>query len=154
MCWWPQTSGYSYWRVAAIQIDVHPTGGNLIYMTCMLPAPVHLHHSYASCGQFPYVATFLADLTELERFTALEKKCSRLHLSAWLSGPRDPPQFLSQHNHWSSALKPNICWQAGYISLLDPYLQHVISTFNTRSRGPTYRSLTNTGGSYNLGDAS
>jgi hypothetical protein len=28
--------------------------------------------------------------------TAPEKKCSRLHLSARLSGPWDPPQFLSQ----------------------------------------------------------
>jgi hypothetical protein len=37
--------------------------------------------------------------------------CSRLHLSTRLSGPWDPPQFLSQHSHWSSALKPNIYWQ-------------------------------------------
>jgi hypothetical protein len=26
MCWWPQTSGYSYPRVATIRIDEHPTG--------------------------------------------------------------------------------------------------------------------------------
>jgi hypothetical protein len=29
--------------------------------------------------------------------------------------------------------------------------QHTISTFNTCSQGPTHRSLTNTGGGYNLG---
>jgi hypothetical protein len=31
--------------------------------------------------------------------TAFKKKCSRLHLSARLSGQRDPAQFLSQHSH-------------------------------------------------------
>jgi hypothetical protein len=43
-------------------------------MTCMLPAPVYVRRSYASCGQSLYVATFHADLTELNRFTAPEKK--------------------------------------------------------------------------------
>jgi hypothetical protein len=37
-----------------------------------------------------------------------------------------------------------------YIGLLGPYHQHVISTFNTCSQGSTHRSLTNTGGGYNL----
>jgi hypothetical protein len=36
------------------------------------------------------------------------------------------------------------------LGLLDPYYQHVIGTFNTCSRGPTHRSLTDTGGGYNL----
>jgi hypothetical protein len=34
--------------------------------------------------------------------------------------------------------------------LLGPYHQHVIDTFNTCSRGSTHRSLTDTGGGYNL----
>jgi hypothetical protein len=38
-----------------------------------------------------------------------------------------------------------------YIGLLGPYLQHVISIFNTCSRGPTHRSLIDTDGGYNLG---
>jgi hypothetical protein len=37
-----------------------------------------------------------------------------------------------------------------YVSLLGIYLRHVISTFNTCSRGPTHRFLTDTGGGYNL----
>jgi hypothetical protein len=41
----------------------------------------------------------------------------------------------------------------GYIGLLGTYYQHVISTFNTCSRGPTHRSLTNTASGYNLGGA-
>jgi hypothetical protein len=34
--------------------------------------------------------------------------------------------------------------------LLGPYHQHAIGTFNTCSRGPTHRSLTNIGGGYSL----
>jgi hypothetical protein len=62
------------------------------------------HDTYASCagprtppyafrGQSPYVATFHADPTELNRFTAPEKKCFGLHLSARLSGPWDHLNF-------------------------------------------------------------
>jgi hypothetical protein len=122
-------------------------------MTRTLPASVHVCHLYASCGRSLYVATFHADSTELDRFTAPEKKCSRLHLSARLSGSWDPSQFLSQHNHWSCVLKPNIYWRKGYIGLLGPYHQHVISMFNTCLQGATHRPLTDTGGEYNLGGA-
>jgi hypothetical protein len=69
---------------------------NLIHTTHTLFTPVHVHHSYASYGRYSYVTTFHTDSTELDRFTAPEKKCSRLHLSVQLSGPRDPAQFVSQ----------------------------------------------------------
>jgi hypothetical protein len=39
------------------------------------------------------------------------------------------------------------------LGLQSPYHQHVISTFNTCSQGPTHRSLTDTGRSYSLGGA-
>jgi hypothetical protein len=39
------------------------------------------------------------------------------------------------------------------IGLLGTYHQHVISTFNTYSRGPIHRSLTDTGGGGNPGGA-
>jgi hypothetical protein len=106
-----------------------------MHMIHTLLAPAHVRHSYAFCGQSPYVTTFHANPTELDGCTAPEKKCSRLHLSARLSGLQDSSLFLSQHNHWSSALKSHICWRIGYISLLGPHHQHVISTFNTCSRG-------------------
>jgi hypothetical protein len=74
-----------------------PCLGNLIHTTRMLPALVHIYHSYASCSQSPYVATFHTNPIELDRFTTFKKKCFRVHLLTWLSGPRDPPQFLSRH---------------------------------------------------------
>jgi hypothetical protein len=44
-------------------------------------------------------------------------------------------------------------WLHSYFSLLGPYHQYAIGTFNTCSWGPTHRSLTDTGGGYNLGGA-
>jgi hypothetical protein len=136
-----------------IRIDVHHIWENLIHTTCALLVPVHIRHSYAPYGQSLYVTTFHADPTEFNGCTAPEKKWSWLYLSVRLSGLWDSPKFLSQDNHWSSALKPSMCWRTGYISLLSPYLQHVISTFNTCSRGSTHRSLTDIDGGYNLGGA-
>jgi hypothetical protein len=62
-----------------------------------------------------------------------------------------------------SSFSPEPANEAGGISqasdgdqLLDlpgPYHRHTIDTFNTCSWGPTERSLTDTGGDYNLGGA-
>jgi hypothetical protein len=49
-------------------------GKNLINMTRTLSTLVHVYHAYTSCGRSPYVATLPTDPTELDRFTALEKK--------------------------------------------------------------------------------
>jgi hypothetical protein len=56
-----------------------------------------------------------------------------------------PDQPLKQ---WGKAKHP---LTSGYIGLLGPYLQHVISMFNTCSRVPTHQSLIDTDGSCNLG---
>jgi hypothetical protein len=120
----------------------------------ILQGKLDTHNMYTSYEQSPYVAIFHANPIELDGCTALKKKCSWLRLSTRLSSPWDPPQFLSQHNHCSSALKPTICWRPDSIDLLSPYLQHVISTFNTCSWEPTHHSLTDIGGCYNLGGAS
>jgi hypothetical protein len=63
----PQTSGYSYPRVMAIRIDVHPIGENLTNTTRTLPTPVYVRLAYASCGRSPYVATFREAPTDLDR---------------------------------------------------------------------------------------
>jgi hypothetical protein len=96
------------------------------------------------------IATFCELSMGLDGCTAPEKKFSWLDLSTRLSGLWDPPQFLSQHNHWSSALKPSTCWRQA-TRLTGPYHQHTIGTFNTCSRGATHHSLTDTSGGYNLG---
>jgi hypothetical protein len=68
---------YSYPRVAAIRIDVHPAGENPINTTHTLSMPVHVCSVYASCGQSLYMAMFHESSTELDRVTAPEKTGSR-----------------------------------------------------------------------------
>jgi hypothetical protein len=95
---------------------------------------------------------FIKLSTAMVRCTTPEKKCSRLYPSARLSGPQDPPQFLSQHSHWRSALKPITCWQqttrlTGPISLAcDTFVQYLLmgtnpSVLNRHRRGLPHRNL-------------
>jgi hypothetical protein len=46
----PRASGYSYPRVAAIRIDVHPAGENSTNTTRTLPTSVHVRPTYAPAG--------------------------------------------------------------------------------------------------------
>jgi hypothetical protein len=64
-----------------------------------------------------------------------------------------PPNFSPPHNQWSSRLKPSFYWWQT-TRLTGPIYQHAIDMFNTYLRGPTHRSLTDTGGGYNLGGGS
>jgi hypothetical protein len=107
-------------------------------------SPVHFLQTVPVCGNLSHWSNRVGWMH------CSREKCSQLHLSAWLSGPQDPPQFLSQQDHWSSVLKPIICWQTCYISLLGSYLQYVISTFNTCLWGTTHQSLNDTGRGYYL----
>jgi hypothetical protein len=137
-----------------IWIDVHPAGENLTNTTRTLLTPVHVRLAYPSCWRSPYVATFHESSTGLDGCTAPEKKCSWLHLSAQLSGPWDPPQFLSQHSHWSSALKPSTYRRqttrlTGPMSpVCDRYVQYLLtgtnpSVLNQRRRGLPHRKPRN-----------
>jgi hypothetical protein len=95
------------------------------------------------------MATFYESSTGLDRCAALKKKCSRLHLLARLSGPWDPPQFLSQQA--IEVVRLNQALVGGrLLGLLGPYHWHVISTFNTCSWVPTPQSLTDTDGGYHI----
>jgi hypothetical protein len=87
--------------------------------------------------------------------TAPEKKCSWLHLSAWLSGPWDPSQFLSQYNHWRSRLKPSTYGRSttrptrSMSPACDRYVQFLLtgtnpSVFNRHRWGLPHRKSWNT----------
>jgi hypothetical protein len=145
----PRTSGYSYPRVAAIRIDVHPAGKNPTNTTRTLPTPVHIRPTYASCGRSPYVTTFHESPTGLDGYYYSREKCSRLHLSARLSGPWDPLSISLK-----TAIEAVGLSQAPVddrlLGLPGPYHRHVISTFNTCSQVPTPTSLTDTGRGYHI----
>jgi hypothetical protein len=117
------------------------------------PHSVHVWPSTIHISRDLRIATFHESSTVLDGYyCSREKKCSQLHLSARLSGPRDPPQFLSQHSYEAVGLS-QASVDGRLLSLLGTYHYHAISTFNTCSWGPTHRSWTNTCGGYNIGGA-
>jgi hypothetical protein len=137
MWWLPQTSGYSYPRVTAIWIDVHPTGENPTNTTRTLSTPVHVRLAYASCGRSPYVATFH---TVVDRFEQIH--CTReegLPTQSTSRRPFDPrvrTQLLSHNSQWSSGEESSFCWQpatrlTGPISpACDRYIQYLLARAN------------------------
>jgi hypothetical protein len=128
-----------------------PCRGNLTNTIRTLPTPVHVCSAYASYRQSPYVATIHESSTDLNRATARKKKGSRhnpQHTDWSIYG--SVPNF--SHRTASEAVgKSQASVDDKLLDLLDPYHQHEIGTFNTYSRRLTHRSLTNTGGGYNLG---
>jgi hypothetical protein len=104
----PQTSGYSYPRVAAIRIDVHPAGENLTNTTRMLPTPVHVCPTYASCRWSLYVATFHEAPTDLDRsHCSWEKGLPTQSTARRLIDPRVRTHLLSRTSQWSRGCKPS-----------------------------------------------
>jgi hypothetical protein len=145
--WWlPRTSGYSYPRVAAIQIDVHLAGETPTNMTRMLPMSVHVCPTYASLGWSPYVVTFHETLTDLDRFHFSGEKGSRhnpLHAS-WPIRESIPSFSPEPANEAGGVRQTSVGDQL--LGLPGPYHWHTIGTFNTCSLGPTHQSFTDIDG--------
>jgi hypothetical protein len=81
-----------------------------------------------------------------------EKGLSTQSIARWLIDLWVYTQFLSRASQWSSG-ESQTAVDSRLRGLPGPYHRHAIGTFNTCSRGPTHRSLTNTDGGYNLGGA-
>jgi hypothetical protein len=137
-------------RVTVIRINVHPIGE--IWYTWYVPFP--RQSTYATCtlpaGSPRMWQSFMLTKQSWTDTLLLRKSVPKSTSQPSWVAHGTCPSFSPNNNHWSSALKSNICWWICYIGLLGPYLQHVISTFNTCSQGSTHRSLTDTGRGYNL----
>jgi hypothetical protein len=147
----PRTSSYSYPRVATIWIDVHPIGETwYTRYVCFSYQSTYATHTLPADGPRTWQPFTLTQQSWTYSLLLRKSASDSTTQPGWVVR-RIRLSFSPKHNHWSSALKPNIYWWTCYISLLDLYHQHVISTFNTCSWGSIHRSLTNTGGGYNLG---
>jgi hypothetical protein len=80
---------------------------------------------------------------------AHEEKGSRHNLQPDWVVRRSATEFLFQHSHWSNN-ESQTSFDSRLLGLPDAYHRHAIGTFNTYSRWLTHRSLTDTGGGYNL----
>jgi hypothetical protein len=116
------------------------------HTTCF-PRSVHIWSKTIRISRGPHIATLRQIWTDP---TAPEKKGSQ-HNPQHISWPiRGSVPSLSPEptNEVGGVSQPPVGDQL--LGLPGPYHRHAIGTFNTCSRGPTHRSLTDTGGGYNL----
>jgi hypothetical protein len=145
----PQTSSYSYPRITVIRIDLHPVGE---YPTDT-PHAFHVWSMtiHISCG--PYIATFHTVVNRFEQIHCTREEGLPTQSTArQTSDPWVRTQLLS-HNSQRAVGKSQAHVDNWLLGLPGPYHRHPIGMFNTCSRGPTERSLIDTGGGYNLGSA-
>jgi hypothetical protein len=148
----PQTSGYSYPRVAAIRIDVHligetqPTRHTL---STLSPRMVH-DHTYLTWSTYSNLL-YSHQQIWTDPLHPRRRAPDTIHSTTviWSAGPY-PASLPQQPKSSREKSTPVDNW---LLDLLGPYHRHAIGTFNTCSRGPTERSLIDTGGGYNLGGA-
>jgi hypothetical protein len=133
-----------------IQIDVHPAvkTGSTCHMHPVLSLHMLLCHTYLAHSTY---GNLLLSHPQHWAGPLLMRKSDPVPIHGT---PADdlwvPTQFLFPLSHWSIGGKAKHPLVSYYIGLLGPYLQHVISLFNTCSRRPTHRSLTDTDGGYHL----
>jgi hypothetical protein len=140
---------YSDLGVTAIWIDVHHAGE--IWSTChthfMIGLRMALDHTYLTWSTYSnllwshqqrWTDALLSRKTAPESTSQLGWVARRTHLSF-------SPNTSIEVVHLSQA-----SIDGRLLGLLDSYYLHAISTFNTCSRGPTHRSLTNIDEGYNL----
>jgi hypothetical protein len=148
----PQTSGYSYPRVVAIRIDVHPAGET--QPTChtlptLSPCMVD-DHTYLAWSTYSNLSHSRQQIWT-DPLHPRRRAPDTIHNTMVIRSTALYPASLPQHPKSSGEKStPVDNWLLG---LPGPYHRHAIGTFNTCSRGPTERSLIDTGGGYNLGGA-
>jgi hypothetical protein len=117
----------------------------------------HTFHTQSAYGPRPYVShmvnpqqPFMKSSIDLYRYTAPEKKGSRHNsqLDDHLIHGSVLSFSLTTANE--AVEKRQAFVDNQLLGLPGPYHRHVIGTFNTCSRGPTNRSLTDTGGATTL----
>jgi hypothetical protein len=130
-----------------------PRRGKPNQNTTRFPHSVHVWPSTIRISHGPHIATFHEVINnDGQSHCSREKWLLTQSTVRRLTNPRVRTQFLSWASHWSSGGKATLCWRQA-TRLIGPIYQYAIGTFNTCSWGPTHRSLTNTGGGYNLGGA-
>jgi hypothetical protein len=150
MWWLPQTSDYSYLRVAAIRIDIHPAGEYPANMPHVFHAQSAdgLRHTYlmwSTHSNFPYGHQQIWTYPLHPR----KKTPDTIHNTPPTDRSTGRPSFSPTTAHGAVG-KSQTSVDIRLLGLSDLYHWHAIDTFNTCSRGSTHRSLTDTGGGYNL----
>jgi hypothetical protein len=114
------------------------------------PRSVRVWSTTIRISRGPHIATFHTVINRFEQIhcTWEERAPDTIHSTTAIRSTGPYPASLPQQPKSSEEKStPVDNWLLG---LPDPYHRHAIGTFNTCSRGPTERSLIDTGGGYNL----
>jgi hypothetical protein len=129
-----------------IRIDIHPVGK--IWYTWHIRFPrqsTYATHTLPAGGPHTWQPFMLAQQSWIDSLLPRKSAPDSTSQPDWVAhGTRF--SFSPKHNHWSIALKPSIIDEQA----ISVYWPISINTFNTCSRRPTHRSLTDTGGDYSL----
>jgi hypothetical protein len=146
MWWLPQTCGYSYPRVVAIQIDVHPT--EEIWSTCHMLSTVDLcmtlDHTYLMRSSYSNLSR-----SRQQRWTdplPWEEGIPTQSTTRWLTDPWVHIPLLSDNSQWSSGEKSSLHWwqttrlTGPIIAACNQYIQYLLTganptVFNRHRRG-------------------
>jgi hypothetical protein len=108
---------------------------------------------WSKTSRGPHISTFC---TVVNRFEWVhcpwEEGLPTQSTTRRLTDPWVHTQLFSHNSQWRSGEKLSFCWHPT-TRLTEPISPYAIGTFSTCSWGPTHRSLTDTGGGYNLGGA-
>jgi hypothetical protein len=134
----------------AIQINVHPAGKTrpTHHMPSTLSTRMVKDHTYLTRSTHSNPSWDVDSVGQSH--CSQEKELPTQSTARRLTDPWVRAQFLSRASQWSSG-ESQTSVDGRLLGLPGPYHRHAIGTFNTCSRGPTHRSLTDTGGGYNLG---
>jgi hypothetical protein len=118
------------------------------------PHSVHVWSMTIRISHGPHIASFHTVVNRFEQIHCTQEEGLLTQSTAhWPTNPQVRIQLLSHNSHWSSG-KSQASVDNWLLGLPSSHHRHAIGTFNTYSRGPTERSLIDTGGGYNLGGAS
>jgi hypothetical protein len=145
----PQTSGYSYPRVTAIRIDVHPAGETQpAHHTLSMLSPRMVHdHMYLTWSTYNNLS-YSRQQIWIDPLHPRRRAPDTIHSMTAIRSVG--PYLASLPQQPKSSGEKSTPVDNRLLGLPGPYHQHAIVAFNTCSRGPTERSIIDTGGGYNL----
>jgi hypothetical protein len=145
----PQTSGYSYPRVTAIRIDVHPaweTQPTCHTLSTLSPCMVH-DHTYLTWSTYSNIL-YSRQQIWTDPLHPRRRAPDTIHNTTAIRSAGPYPTSLPQQPKSSGEKSTPV--DNRLVGLSDPYHRHAIGTFNTCWRGPTERSLIDIDGATTL----
>jgi hypothetical protein len=113
------------------------------HVTC-IPHSIRVWSQTIHISRSQYIVTFQQSWTESLLLRKKEFPTTSQHVGWSICG--SPSSFSPTLNYYWSSKESQASIDSRLLALSDPYHWYAIGTFNTYSRGPTHRCLTDTDG--------